>query len=84
MIKLICSRAAVVAVAALLSACGGGGGGVSVVPEEANVVPDSALASPEAYTDYVGSLAPDDQAEPLLVNGLVAPVSDTADPLPVG
>lgn len=81
--RLICSSAAVVAVA-LLSACGGGDGGASVVMPPVNEVPDSALASPEAYTQYVGSLAPDDQSEPVRLKGVVAPVSDTAKPMPVG
>ncbi|MEO8123082.1 MAG: hypothetical protein ABI633_03455 [Burkholderiales bacterium] len=81
--KLICSCGAVVAAVALLSACGGGGGETSLAPA-ANVVPDSALASPEAYTRYVGSLAPDDQSEPLLLTGVVAPVSDNTEPIPLG
>lgn len=81
--KLICSIAAVVSVA-LLSACGGGSGETSVGMPAVNEVPDSALASPEAYTQYVGSLAPDDHSEPLRLKGMVAPVSDTAKAMPVG
>ena len=50
--------------AAGLGACGGGGSFELPAPA-AREVPASALASPEAFSRYVGSIAPDDTAEPL-------------------
>ena len=66
----------------LLAACGGGGAGPVDSPA-ANEVPASATASPEAYSMYVGSLGADDRADPLSVDSVVAPKSETADPISV-
>jgi hypothetical protein len=43
-------------------------------------VPASALASPAAFSGFVGALVPDDGAEPLGVDGVMPPVSDTEEP----
>lgn len=70
--------------AALLAACGGGGGddhsGDSALPE---TVPASATASPEAFTQYLAARTDDEQREPIVVDDLVPPTSETAEPLPV-
>lgn len=66
----------------LLAACGGGGSGPLDTPV-ANEVPASATASPEAYSRYVGSLATDDRAEPLNVDNVVPPTSESAEPIGV-
>jgi hypothetical protein len=71
----------------LLSACGGGDDGGSMNagnPPGDNGVPASAMASPEAFSAYVGSLAADDRAEPLDVEQVVPPTSETAEPIDVG
>ena len=71
------------ALLSLLAACGGGGSG-PVDTTAANEVPASATASPEAYSRYVGSLATDDRAEPLNVENVVPPTSESAEPISVG
>jgi hypothetical protein len=68
-----------VSTAALLGACGGGH---SATDEAAATVPDSALASPQAYTDYAGSLPATETDEPLNVDKVnPAPTSDTTEPV---
>lgn len=62
-----------------LAACGGGGGDAPVAADRD--VPASALVSAEAFTAFVGSLQADDQAEPLGLDGVDPPTSDTADPI---
>jgi hypothetical protein len=63
----------------LLVACGGSDGpGV-----DERLVPASATASPGAYTDYVGTRPADDTLEPLLLEGVVPPVTDSEEPLPL-
>lgn len=75
------SLAAVLGAASLLlSACGGGSDGVVPVPD---TVPTSASATPEAFTQYAATLPEDDQREPLKVDELVPPTSETAEPAPV-
>lgn len=68
--------------AAGLGACGGGGSFELPAPA-AREVPASALASPEAFSRYVGSIAPDDTAEPLRVDQIAPPISETAEPIVV-
>lgn len=78
------------AVLALLAACGGGGGGggggsndpIPAVLDN-TTVPASAMASPAAYSNYVGSMAADDRAEPLGMDAGTAPTSDTTEPADV-
>jgi hypothetical protein len=66
---------------ALLSACGGGG---DDAPAPLVEVPDSALTSSAAYTQFVRGRAADDTAEPLTLGRLdVAPTSETDEPAPL-
>ena len=67
------------AAAAMLAACGGGDR--VTVPEEGRAVPASATVSPAAYSAYVGSLPANDTAEALNLDGVVPPVSETAEPI---
>jgi hypothetical protein len=71
---------AALAVAGLLAACGGGSDGLGAV---ADTVPASATASPEAFTEYAAALPENDRREPLRLDGLVPPTSETAEPVPV-
>ena len=74
--KLMC----VAAIAALaLAACGGGGG--SDAATELAMVPDEALATGEAFTDWVGARQASDANEPLAMNAMMPPSSDTAEPV---
>jgi hypothetical protein len=65
----------------LLGACGGS----SSLSADTDVsVPDSALASPQAYTNYVASLPVDDRGEPVNVDkAATPPTSDTTEPVAV-
>ncbi len=76
------------AAAALLTACGGGADDPVAPPAvPADTVPDSAIASVRAYTEFAGQLIADGRAAaagvPLRLNEAQAPVSETARPLPV-
>lgn len=65
---------------ALLSACGGGGGG-DETPAPLTEVPDTALTSSSAYTQFARGLGSVDDAEPLTLGRLeVAPTSETDEP----
>jgi hypothetical protein len=77
--KLMC----VAAIAALaLAACGGGGGGGGGdEATELAMVPDEALATGEAFTDWVGARQASDANEPLAMNAMMPPSSDTAEPV---
>lgn len=78
---------AAVAIAGLLSACGGGNddnnsppGGTPPPPSATGDVPTSALATPESFTDYVGSLQLSDTGMPLNVTGANPPTTETGLP----
>ena len=72
------------ATAALLAACGGGHDGGSDTPPAADTeVPVSATASTTAYTRYAASLAATETQEPLGVNQVTPPTSETEPPLPL-
>jgi hypothetical protein len=74
--KLMC----LAALAALsLAACGGGGGGDDA--DELTTVPDEAVATSEAFTDWVGARRPSDTKDPLAMNATMPPASDTAEPI---
>ena len=70
------------AAVALLTGCGGGGGNGDTVEAPAGTqgVPASATASPKAFSTYVASLPADDRAEPLDLDGVMPPTSETAEP----
>lgn len=70
------------AASAVLAACGGGGG-YDDTPLPTDTVPPSATASAQAYTGYVGALPADDGGEPLRLDGVLPPVSDTDEPAPL-
>ncbi len=72
-----------IAIAGGLSACFGGGDVASTPPVVETEVPASASASPEAYSRYAGSVAASETAEPLGVDAVVPPVSETAEPIDV-
>jgi hypothetical protein len=71
-----------------LAACGDSPSSAEVPPppppvQPSNEVPTSATASSSAYVQYSGTLAASDTAEPLLVDKVTPPTSETEDPLPV-
>ena len=67
------------AVLALLAACGGGNDPVAAVVDN-TIVPAGAAASPAAFSGYIGTMAADDRAEPLNVDAVTPPTSDTTEP----
>lgn len=76
--KLMCMAA----LAALsLAACGGGGGGGSDDAAELTTVPDEAVASSEAFTDWVRARPSSDTKDPLAMNATMPPASETAEPI---
>lgn len=79
------SRLAVAACAALLAACGGGGGGSDngslSGPEAVDMVPISAAVSSEAYTRFAGTLINSDRSQPLGMDQLIPPTSESDLPL---
>jgi hypothetical protein len=76
------TRLCIAALALLtLAACGGGGGGGDDTPSsQDDTVPDSALASPQSFTDWLGRQVADDTKEPLTMNSAPPPMSDTGEP----
>jgi outer membrane lipopolysaccharide assembly protein LptE/RlpB len=82
--KLKLKLMAMAGVTALLAACGGSTSGGGDTPQAAaREVPASALASPRAYSEYALSLRVSDDTEPLAVDKVVAPVSDSEEPIPL-
>ena len=76
----------VLSVVLMVAACGGdddGGGGPAAQPQAQNEVPQSALASAEAFSLFVGSLPASDTTEGLVLKDADAPVNDTGPALPV-
>lgn len=69
--------------AALLTACGGGGGSNNSEDSGPETVPAAAIASPEAFTQYLAARSDDERREPVAIDDLVPPTSETAEPLPV-
>lgn len=67
-----------------LAACGGNDDDtVAGMADDPGQVPASAASSVAAFTAYVGGLPATDVAEPLMLTGLVPPVSDSDEPLAV-
>ncbi len=69
--------------AVLVAACGDSSVAVMDPPpvvQPSNEVPTSATASTTAYVQYTGSLAASDTNEPLLVDKVVPPTSETEEP----
>jgi len=71
------------AVVFALAACGGGSD-TQETAFEAGSVPASAMASPEALIGFQQGLAVDDRIEPLSLQQLLPPLSDTTEPVSVG
>jgi len=71
--------------ALLLTACGSDDGdGAPAAPTlTLSEVPDSALASSQAFVQFVGSLPASDTAEPLRVMDAAAPMNDSEEPVPL-
>lgn len=71
------------ALAALATACGGGSDAEPVAPQPPvvdNEVPASAMASNEAFTRYAAGLPASESAEPVSLDKLVPPSSETTEP----
>ena len=68
-----------------LAGCGGGDGIANPVPPPAATsdVPQSALGSAQAYSDYVGSMPASNTGEPLALGDISPPTSDTTEPQPL-
>lgn len=74
--------------AAALAGCGGSGGGEAPVTDpgvQSDVVPDSAMASPEALVRYAIAMQAetDENDEPLRMPAREMPSSETAEPVPL-
>ncbi|MBL0149943.1 MAG: hypothetical protein IPP87_15015 [Ideonella sp.] len=75
-------------VCAALAGFGGGGGDEAPAPPApppvvSNEVPASATVSATAYSQYAGGLAASDSTEPLDVDKVAAPSSETDEPIDV-
>ena len=69
-----------------LAACGGSDDPVPAPPPPpvaSNEVPASAYASSTAYSQYAGSLAANEGNEPLDIDKVVAPTTETDEPVDV-
>lgn len=67
--------------AALMSACGGGGSDDDNTPPPVQEVPDSALASPAAFTAFSRGLAVSEGGEPMTMARVdIVPTSETDEP----
>lgn len=70
----------------LLVACGDSPQDVAApapLPAATGDVPASALATATAYSQFAATLVKTETGQPLEVNGVVPPTSETADPIPV-
>jgi hypothetical protein len=77
------SSCLLVAALCVLAACGGGGGDAAPempAPAPSNRVPGSAAASAQAFVQYTGSLGASESTEPLELEGLTPPTSETEEP----
>jgi hypothetical protein len=52
-------------------------------PQADNEVPSSANASPAAYSNYAGSVPPSESSEPLKLDKVVPPTTESGDPIDV-
>lgn len=73
------------AACALLAACGDDPGQPNAVepPPAANDVPADAQASPTALVTWMNRQEASDTREPLRVDGLMPPASETDEPVPL-
>lgn len=68
---------------ALLAGCGGGGEIEADAAAGGREVPASALASARAYAEFARSLAADDRSDPMELGSVVAPTSETDEPIDI-
>ncbi len=68
------------AAGALLAACGDSPPSAETTPPASNEVPASATASTAAWSQYAASLSASETKEPLDVNKVSAPTSETESP----
>jgi hypothetical protein len=73
---------ALLALSAGLAACGGGASD-EPAPAMPSEVPASATVSAASYSQFAGSLVKTETGQPLEVNKVVPPTSETDEPLPV-
>lgn len=66
-----------------LAGCGGGGDEAAAPPVVDTAVPTSATVSAQAFTAYAGAAVASETAEPLSLEGVDPPVSETAEPAEV-
>lgn len=66
--------------AAALSACGDSPQTAELAPPASNEVPASATASSRAYASFAASLSNSDTQDPLDVNKVTPPTSETEEP----
>lgn len=66
-----------------LSACGGGGGNDDRPVAEEDTVPASALATSQSFSEWLGKRASNDVKEPLTMDGVLPPMSETDEPIDV-
>ena len=66
--------------ATALAACGDSPQTAEVTPPASNEVPASATASSRAYASFAASLPKSDTQDPLDVNKLTPPTSETEEP----
>jgi multidrug efflux pump subunit AcrA (membrane-fusion protein) len=71
---------AILALTAGLAACGGGS---TAEPPVQNEVPASATASTASFSKYAGSVKRSETANPLLVDKVQPPTSETDEPIGV-
>lgn len=67
-------------VAAALAACGDSPQTTEITPPASNEVPASAMVSTRAYASFAGSLTPSETKDPLDVNKVTPPTSETEEP----
>jgi hypothetical protein len=83
--------AVVIAAAAALAACSDSGSDYSAPPPPPPApppattgdVPNTALATPAAWTAYIAGQPKSETGKPLDVTGVVPPVSESAGPAPI-
>lgn len=74
-------RPVLLAAVVLLAACGGRDDEHAMEPAaDDRAVPARALASPQAFTRYAASRPADDRADPVELDGVTPPTSETAEP----
>jgi hypothetical protein len=71
------------ALAAGLAACGDGSSAEPAPPMASNEVPASATASTASFSQYAGSVKPSETTDPLTVDKVQPPTSETEEPVSI-